>query len=98
MKRVPPIPVEQKTNTPHLYRFHLKIVFFLQAKIFTSNWFGAGGASLGEQFSKAVSTVRLVVAGRESLASQGIVTVAAGEAISVPRLVLVCHTTAGNNL
>lgn len=35
-----------------------------------SNRFGAGGASLGEQFSKAIGAVGLVVAGRKSLASQ----------------------------
>ena len=36
----------------------------------TSDRFRAGGASLGEQFSEALGAVWLVVARRESLASQ----------------------------
>lgn len=60
--------------------------------------FGAGGASLGEQFSETIGAIGLVVARRESLASQGIVTVATGEAVSVPRLVLVRYPTAGDDL
>lgn len=64
----------------------------------TRDRFGAGGASLGEQFSETIGAIGLVVARRESLASQGIVTVATGEAVSVPRLVLVRYPTAGDDL
>lgn len=64
----------------------------------TCDRFGAGGASLGEQFSETIGAIGLVVARRESLASQGIVTVATGEAVSVPRLVLVRYPTAGDDL
>lgn len=58
----------------------------------------AGSTPLGEKLAKALGTVRFVVARRESLSRQGVVAVAAGETISVPRLVLVCHTSASNNL
>lgn len=64
----------------------------------TCDRFGAGGASLGEQFPETIGAIGLVVARRESLASQGIVTVATGEAVSVPRLVLVRYPTAGDDL
>lgn len=68
------------------------------SSLLTSNRFRAGGASLGEQLAEAVGAVRLVVARGESLASQGIVAVAAGEAVSVPRLVLVRHAAASDDL
>jgi len=64
----------------------------------TSNRFGASGASLGEELAEALGAIRLVIARCESLSRQGVVAVAASEAISVPRLVLICHAAAGDNL
>lgn len=66
--------------------------------IHTGDRLGASGAPLSEEFAEAVGAVWFVVARRESLSRQGIVAVAAGETISVPRLVLICHAAAGDNL
>lgn len=66
--------------------------------IHTCNWFGASGASFGEELAEAFGTIRFVIARRESLSRQGVVAVAASEAVSVPRLVLICHAAAGDNL
>lgn len=67
-------------------------------KIRTGDRLGASGASLSEEFAEAVGAVWFIVARRESLSRQGIVAVAASEAISVPWLVLVCHAAAGDDL
>lgn len=66
--------------------------------VHTSNRPRASSTPLGEKLAKALGAVRLVVARRESLSRQGVVAVAAGKAVSVPRLVLVCHTSASDNL
>lgn len=62
------------------------------------DWLDTGGASLGEQLSEALGTVRLLVAAGEALPGQGHLTVGAGEALAVPRFVLVGHTAAGDDL
>lgn len=64
----------------------------------TGNRLGASGTPLGEELAKAISTVRFVIARCESLSREGVVAVAAREAVSVPRLVLVCHAAAGDDL
>jgi len=64
----------------------------------TSDGFAARGAPLGEEFAEALGTVRLLVARGEALPGQRSVAVGAGEALAVPRLVLVCHTSAGDDL
>lgn len=64
----------------------------------TGNWFGASGTSLGEELAEALGAIRFVIARRESLSRQGVVAVAASEAISVPRFILICHAAAGDNL
>lgn len=64
----------------------------------SGDWFGTSGASLGEKFAEAIGAVRFVIARRKSLACQRIIAIAASEAISVPRLVLICHPTAGDYL
>jgi len=64
----------------------------------TGDRLGASGAPLGEELAEALGAVRLVIARRESLSRQGVVAVAAGEAVSVPRLVLVRHAAAGDDL
>lgn len=64
----------------------------------TGDRLGASGAPLSEELAEALGAVWLVVARRESLSRQGIIAVAAGEAVSVPRLVLVCHASAGDDL
>lgn len=62
------------------------------------DWLDTGGASLGEQLSEALGTVRLLVAAGEALPGQGHLTVGAGEALTVPWFVLVGHTAAGDDL
>lgn len=62
------------------------------------DWLDTGGASLGEQLSEALGTVRLLVAAGEALPGQGHLTVGAGETLAVPRFVLVGHTAAGDDL
>ena len=64
----------------------------------TSDRLGTAAALLGKQLSKAVSTVGLVLPGRELLASQHLVTVVAGEAVTVPRRGLVCDPTLVDHL
>jgi len=64
----------------------------------TSDWFRAGSAPLGEKFTKAVSTVGLVIPGSKSLSSQWLLTVSTSEAFSVPGIISVGHTTLCNNL
>lgn len=99
MKRVPPMPGNEfETGVSEEwepFRWKTNVRKGLND---TCDRFGAGGASLGEQFSETIGAIGLVVARRESLASQGIVTVATGEAVSVPRLVLIRYPTAGDDL
>jgi len=64
----------------------------------TGDRLGASSAPLGEELAEALGAVGLVVARCESLSRQGVVAVAAGEAVSVPRLVLVRHAAAGDDL
>lgn len=64
----------------------------------SGDWLDTGGASLGEQFPEALGTVRLLVAAGEALPGQGHLAVGAGEALTVPRFVLVGHTAAGDDL
>lgn len=92
---MPPMPAKRSNEslTCHAPRDEIA-----DCSLLTSDRFRAGGASLGEQLAEAVGAVRLVVARRESLASQGIVAVTAGEAVSVPRLVLVRHPAASDDL
>jgi len=63
-----------------------------------SDGLGAGRAALGKQLAKAVGAVGLVVAGGEALARERRVAVGAREALAVPRLVLVGHASAGDDL
>lgn len=62
------------------------------------DWSAASRASLGEQLAETLGAVRLVVARREALAGQRRVAVGAREAFAMPRLVLVCHTAARDDL
>lgn len=64
----------------------------------TGDRLGASGAPLGEKLAETFGAIRFVVARRESLSRQGVVAVAASEAVSVPRLVLVCHAAASDDL
>jgi len=59
---------------------------------------GAGCAPLGKQFTKAVSTVGLVIPGSEPLASEALGTVGTGEALPVPGVVAVGHASLGDHL
>lgn len=62
------------------------------------NGLGTGSASLGEELSEALSTVRLLVSRRESLSSKGSAAIGTGEALAVPRVVAVSHATGGDYL
>lgn len=64
----------------------------------TGNRFGASSASLCEELAEALGAIRFVIARCESLSRQGVVAVAASEAVSVPWFVLICHAAAGDNL
>lgn len=64
----------------------------------TGDRLGAGRAPLGEQFSEALGAVGLLVARGEPLSGQRRVAVRAGEALAVPRLVLVCHAALRDDL
>lgn len=77
---------------------HACVCMCLCMYVHTGDWFGTSGASLGEKFAKAIGAIWFVIARRKSLACQRIIAVAASEAISVPRLVLICHSTAGDYL
>jgi len=58
----------------------------------------AGGAHLGEKDPYTASTVWLVLVRGEAEACQVLVAVVAGEALSVPGLVTICHPSSGDNL
>lgn len=64
----------------------------------TSNRLGASGTPFGEELAEAIGTVWFVVARCESLSRQGVVAIAARKTVSVPRLVLVRHAAAGDDL
>jgi len=64
----------------------------------TSDGLPAGGAALGEEFSEALGAVWFFIAGREALSGERRVAVGAGEALAVPRLVLVSHATSCDDL
>lgn len=70
----------------------------LPKDILTGNRFCASSAPLGEELAEALGTVWLLITGRETLTSQRLVAVSAGEAVPVPGLVLVRHTAAGDDL
>lgn len=64
----------------------------------TSNRLHAGSATLSKQLAEALGTVRLIIATGEPLAGQRRLAVGAGEAVTVPRFVLVRDATAGDDL
>ena len=64
----------------------------------TCDWFTTSVASFREEFPKAGSTVGLVLARCEPLASQGLAAVGAGEALPVPGVVAVGHPAGGDHL
>jgi len=59
---------------------------------------GTRGTPLGEELPEAVGAVRFVLLGGEPLPGQGSVAIGAGEALSVPWLVLVRHAAGGDDL
>lgn len=63
-----------------------------------SDWFVASEAFLGEKLAEAVRTVGVVVAGRESLAGERLLTVGACEALAVVGRVLVAHAALRDHL
>lgn len=64
----------------------------------TTDWGSAGGALLGIQVAEAVETVGKVVTRGETLARKLLLTAGAQEAVLVPRLVVVGHTSGGDGL
>lgn len=71
---------------------------FLLSSTLTGDGLHTGGTSLGKQLSKALGAIWFVVAAGEPLPGQRGLAVTAGEAVTVPRFVLVGHTAAGDNL
>jgi len=57
-----------------------------------------GSTSLREKFTKAISAVVLVISGCKSLSSQRFLAVCTGEALSVPGIIPVGHTSLGDHL
>lgn len=64
----------------------------------TANGGGAGGTLLGIEVAEAVQTVSKVISGGEPLAKQLLLAAGAQEAVLVPRLLAVGHTTGGDGL
>lgn len=62
----------------------------------TADGGGAGGALLGVQVAEAVEAVDEVVAGCEALAGQLLLAAGADEALPVPRLLTVGHSSSGD--
>lgn len=65
---------------------------------YTCNGSGASDTSLSEELSKAVSTIWFIIPRCEALSSKACITVAAAEALSVPRLISICYTSTRNYL
>lgn len=57
------------------------------------NWFRAGSTSLGEEFTKALCAVWLVLSGSKPLTSQRFLAVRASEALSVPGVIAISDST-----
>lgn len=63
-----------------------------------SDGLGTGGASLREQFTETFGTVRFLVAAGKALTGKRYLAVRTGEALTVPRFVLVRYTAARDDL
>lgn len=89
MNRVPPIP---KTEIViHVMLRHIQAVL-------TSDWLGACCAAFGKQLAKAISAVGFLVAAGKALTSQRNLAMCASEALAMPWVVLVSHSTSCDNL
>lgn len=64
----------------------------------TTDWRSAGGALLGIQITEAVETVGKVITRSEALARELLLAAGAQEAVLVPGLVVVGHTSSGDGL
>mgnify|MGYP005985454189 FL=1 len=64
----------------------------------TGDWFVAGKATFCEQLAETFCTIGLLVAAGETLSGEALGAVGAGEALSVPWLVLVRYAAASDNL
>lgn len=64
----------------------------------TANGGSAGGTLLGIEVAEAVQTVSKVISGGKPLARQLLLAAGAQEAVLVPRLLAVGHTTSGDCL
>ena len=65
---------------------------------YTGNGLGAGRAPFRKELSKAFSAVWFLVLGSKALAGKRLVTVGASKALTMPRVVLVSHTSSSDNL
>lgn len=65
-------------------------------RYFTTNGGGAVGTFLCKQVAKAVEAVGKVVPGRKPLTSQLLLAADADEALLMPRLVVVVHSSSGD--
>lgn len=64
----------------------------------TTDWRSAGGALLGIQVTKAVEAVGKVITRCKALTRELLLAAGAQEAILVPRLVMVGHSSSGDRL
>lgn len=64
----------------------------------TGDGFGTRSAAFGKQFAEAFGTVGFLVFGGEALSGQRLVAVGASETLTVPRVVLVGHTSSRYDL
>ena len=62
----------------------------------TTDGGGAGGTLLGIQVAEAVEAVGKVISGGEALPRQLLLTASAQEAVFVPRLLMIGHSTRGD--
>lgn len=66
--------------------------------MFTANGAGAGGTLLGIQVAEAVKTVSKFIPGCKALAGELLLAASAQEAVLMPRLVMVGHSSSGDGL
>lgn len=64
----------------------------------TSYWFCACCTPFGKQFTKAIGTIRFVIATSETLTGQWCRAMCACEAFTMPWIIFVCHTARCDNL
>ena len=72
--------------------------FFFSQQVYTGDGFGAGSATICEEFAETFGAVGFFVFGGEPLTGQRFVAVGARETLAVPRFVLVGYTASRDDL